>query len=232
MALVDDHMAVLGNPVIDHAPSDETLNNADVNLSSRSISAAADSTDGFRGYIEERRQPLDPLIEQLTPMNEHERVHPALSNEPRSDDGLAKCCGGRQDTGLVAQHGVRCGLLLVPKLTLKLHIQATAVAAFVANGYANAKVGKHLANVIQTATRQPDVMREILCARDDARLVVRRQPHRLRFVELWILKGSQPKQAVSKARVQVLFGDVDLIAKDDFNRRWQFPNDRPIPTVT
>jgi hypothetical protein len=45
MALVDDDMAVVGDAVVDHAPSDETLNNADVNLSSRSISPTADSTN-------------------------------------------------------------------------------------------------------------------------------------------------------------------------------------------
>ena len=33
MALVDDHMAVLGDAVIDYAFADETLNDADVNLS-------------------------------------------------------------------------------------------------------------------------------------------------------------------------------------------------------
>ena len=48
MALIDDHVAVIGDEVIDHALADETLNDADVNLSSRSTSASADSTDRFR----------------------------------------------------------------------------------------------------------------------------------------------------------------------------------------
>ena len=43
----------------------------------------------------------------------------------------------------------------------------------------------------------------ILGAGDDARLVVRRQPHRLRLVELGILKRRQAKQPVSKTRMQV-----------------------------
>ena len=89
MALVDDYMAVLGDAVIDDALSDETLNNANVDVSSRSTSSAADSTDCFRRDVEKCRQPLDPLIEQLAPMNEHERVDTALSNEPRGDHGLA-----------------------------------------------------------------------------------------------------------------------------------------------
>src|SRR5262245_28424465 len=45
VALVDDHMAVLGDSVMDDAFSNETLNNADVDLSSRPTLTTADSTD-------------------------------------------------------------------------------------------------------------------------------------------------------------------------------------------
>ena len=85
---------------------------------------------------------------------------------------------------------------------------------------------ERLANIIKAAARQADVMRKILGARDDARLVVGRQPHRLRFVELGILKRRQPKQAVSKSRRQAFLGDVDLIAEDEFQRRRQITDDR------
>jgi len=55
VTFVDDHLAVVGDEVSDHALAHETLNDADVNPSSRSTSAAADSTDRFGRYIEERR---------------------------------------------------------------------------------------------------------------------------------------------------------------------------------
>ena len=116
----------------------------------------------------------------------------------------------------MTQHRVRCCLLLLPKLALKLHLQTTAVATLVANGRPNAKVGERLANVIEAAARQSDVMREILGACDNAWLAERRKPHRLRSVELGILERSEPKQSVSKSRMQPLLGDVDLIAKDEF----------------
>src|SRR5262245_39865121 len=45
VALVDDHMAVLGHSVIDDALSDETLNYADVDVSSRATPTTSDSTD-------------------------------------------------------------------------------------------------------------------------------------------------------------------------------------------
>ncbi len=159
-------------------------------------------------------------------MNEHERVHPALGNEPRGNDGLAKCGSGRQDSNFVPQHVAGCGLLLAPKLTLKLHFQLTAVAAFVANDHANTQVGQRLADVIEAAARKSDVMRKILGARDDAWLVVCRQSHRLRLVELGVLERSEPEQSVSKPRMQLLLGDVDLIAKNEFQRHWQITDDR------
>ncbi len=59
----------------------------------------------------------------------------------------------------MTQHRVRCRLLLLPKLALKLHFQTTAVATFVANGRANTKIREDLANVIEAAARQSDVMR-------------------------------------------------------------------------
>ena len=126
----------------------------------------------------------------------------------------------------MTQHRVRCCFLLLPKLALKLHLQTTAVATFVANGRANTKIRECLANVIEAAARQSDVMREILCARDDTWLAICRKPHRLRFVELRILERSEPNQSVSKSRMQPLLGDVDLIAKHEFQRRWQIPDDR------
>jgi hypothetical protein len=126
----------------------------------------------------------------------------------------------------MTQHRVRRRLLLLPKLALKLDLQTIAIATFVPDGGADTKIREGLANVIEAAARQSDVMREILGARDDAWLAVCRKPHRLRFVELGILERSQPKQSVSKSRMQPLLGDVDLIAKDEFQRRWQITDDR------
>src|SRR5688500_8853115 len=98
-------------------------------------------------------------------MDQHECVNAALRDEPCGDDGLAKRGGRRQDSSLVAQHGVGCGPLLPAEVALKRHLQTTAVAAFVSSGHANAKVCERLANVIQAATWQPDVMSEILGTR-------------------------------------------------------------------
>ena len=164
-------------------------------------------------------------------MNEHERVHAAPGDEPRGDDGLADRCCGCQYACLMTQHRVRCCLLLLPKLALKLHFQTAAVATFVADGRANTKIHEGLADVIEAAARQSDVMWEILGARDHAWPAVGRKPHCLRFVELGILERSEPKQSVSKSRMQPLLGDVDLITKDEFQCRWQITGDRSLSST-
>src|SRR5271163_2247914 len=72
----------------------------------------------------------------------------------------------------------------------------------------------------------------ILSAGDDARLVVRGQPHRLSLVELRILKRGQAKQPVSETRMQPFLGDVDLIAKEELQRLRQFADERRSLSVT
>ena len=55
VAFVDDHMAVIGDEISDHALADETLNDADVDPSNRSTSTSADPANLFDRYIKERR---------------------------------------------------------------------------------------------------------------------------------------------------------------------------------
>src|SRR5688572_3070311 len=58
--------------------------------------------------------------------------------------------------------------------------------------------------------------RMIFSTRDDPRLSVRRQPHCLRAVELWVLKGGQPQESVSQSGREFLLLDVDLVAQYEF----------------
>ena len=71
---------------------------------------AADAADRLRWQVEKRRQPLDPLVEQLPPMDEHERVDAALGDEPGGDDRLAERRRRGQHAGVVRQHRFRGGL--------------------------------------------------------------------------------------------------------------------------
>ena len=61
----------------------------------------------------------------------------------------------------------------------------------------------------------------VLGAGDDARLAVGGEPHRLRPVELGVLKGRQAHQAVHQTGGQSLLGNVDLIGEHQLQRRRQ-----------
>ena len=79
VALVDDQVAVVGHAIIDDALPDQALNDRDIEQPGRRVSPAADAPNRLGGHAEERREALDPLIEQLAPMDEHERADAALS---------------------------------------------------------------------------------------------------------------------------------------------------------
>jgi len=164
-------------------------------------------------------------------MHDHERVDAALCDQPGGDHCLAKGRCGGQDAGVVRHHRVCRRLLLGPQLTLKGHLERAASVALVANGHAHAHVAQHLVNLIEASSRQADVMRVILGTRDDARLGVGGQTHRLSLVELRILKRRQSEQPVSETRMQSALGDVDLIAENQIQRLRQSANDRRLCSV-
>ena len=88
------------------------------------------------------------------------------------------------------------GGLLGTQFAVERDVQGSAGVAFIAVTTANAQVREKLSDFVQAAPRQTDVLSAVLGTSDDARLVVGRQAHRLCLVELGILKGSQPDQAI------------------------------------
>ena len=123
VALVHDQVAVVRDAVVDDTFPDEALNDGDVEQPGWSVSSAADAPNRFRREAEEGRESLDPLVEKLAAMNEDERVHAALGDQPRSHDGLAECRGRGQHAGLVLEHRVCGGLLFRPQLAAERDVQ-------------------------------------------------------------------------------------------------------------
>ena len=80
--------------------------------------------------------------------------------------------------------------------------------------HVDAQVRQQRLDLVQATAWQTDVLRKFLGTGDDARLVVGRQAHRLRLVELGILKCGQPDEAIVQTGWQRIFGDVDLIAEN------------------
>ena len=79
VAFIDDHLAVLGDAIAHDIFADEALKDRHIEQTGRLAAAAADATDRFRREVEKRRQPFDPLVQELAPMHEHQRIDAALA---------------------------------------------------------------------------------------------------------------------------------------------------------
>ena len=129
----------------------------------------------------------------------------------------------------IARAAAACSVLSAPWNVTSIEVPA---APLVPDNRLDAYVAQNLADLVEAPSRQADVMRVVLGAGDDARLVERRQAHGLRFVELRILKRRDAKQAVPETGVQPLLGDVELIAVDDLHRLRQRSDNRRVFAVT
>ena len=112
VAFIDDHLAVLGDAIVHDTLADEALNDRHVEQPGRLVAAAANAADRLGREVEKRRQTLDPLVQELAPMHEHQRIDAALGDQPGSDDRLAERRRGGQDTSVVLQHRLGRELLL------------------------------------------------------------------------------------------------------------------------
>ena len=112
VAFIDDHLPVLGDAIVHDIFADEALNDRHIEQPGRLVAAAANSADRLGREVQKRRQTLDPLVQELAPMHEHQRIDAALGDQPGSDDRLAERRRGGQDTSLVLQHRLGGELLL------------------------------------------------------------------------------------------------------------------------
>ncbi|TCN35627.1 hypothetical protein EV665_1272 [Shinella granuli] len=90
MALIDDQMAVIGDHVRNLTLAHQALDERNINDTCRLSFSAANNTYLFRVYAQKRSKTLHPLIEELAPVNQNERISGSLRNERRCDDRLAK----------------------------------------------------------------------------------------------------------------------------------------------
>ena len=106
VTFIDDHLAVVAHAVVHHTVANEALNDGHIEQPGRCVAAAADSTYRLCRHVQEGRETLDPLVEQLPPMHEHQRVDAALCDEPGGHHRFPESCRRGQHTGFVLQHRV------------------------------------------------------------------------------------------------------------------------------
>src|SRR5262245_21614927 len=135
VALIYDQMAVFADAIGDDTIAHETLYERNIERPVRLAASTSDSTNRAFVDIQKRRQSLNPLIEQLPAMHEHQSVHATLRNQPGSNDCFAECGSRGQYTGLMAQHRVCSRLLFRPERALKSHVQGLAMTTLVTDDW-------------------------------------------------------------------------------------------------
>ena len=79
VALIDDDLSVLGDAIVHDTFADEALNDRHIEQPGRLVAAAANAANRLRREVEKRRQTFDPLVQELAPMHEHQRIDAALA---------------------------------------------------------------------------------------------------------------------------------------------------------
>ena len=120
--------------------------------------ARAPSPDVLRIEIEKLDEPLDPLFHELTAMHQHQRVHPALRDQPGRQHGLAESGGGRQHSEIVGQHGLARPRLFLAQPAGENRLQLRAGTAFVPDLRANLESTQQFDRLLEAAARQADVL--------------------------------------------------------------------------
>ena len=80
VALVRDHVSILGDTVLHFTLAMEALKEGHVNQSSPRILSTNNLPDGFLRKIQKHREARTPLFEQLLSMDDNERIDASLSN--------------------------------------------------------------------------------------------------------------------------------------------------------
>ena len=102
--------------------------------------------------------------------------------------------GCRKNAHVVCEHSSRGELLFRPELAAERGNYGPAAKALIVQDGFDFQTGEECLDVFKTAAGQRDMLRKVFCAINNARLVISRQPHRLRPIELRILKRGQPQQ--------------------------------------
>src|SRR5215468_3168743 len=101
VALVDDQVTVIANEIVDLAVAHEALDQGDVDAPRRLALATADGANAGSVDRQEGLQPLAPLVDQLPPMHEHERVEAACCDHACADHGFTESCRGSEHAEVV-----------------------------------------------------------------------------------------------------------------------------------
>src|SRR5580658_11255999 len=126
MTLIDDEMTVTSDLVRHLRLADETLDQCNVDSTRGLTATATDRTDISSVHRQKLMEAIDPLLQQLLSMHQHQRVDSSVGDECRGDHGFAEGGGRRQNTTVVPRQCIKCASLVIPKGTQKATVEFRA----------------------------------------------------------------------------------------------------------
>src|SRR5438309_2100720 len=102
VTLVDYNMPIFAHSVVNDPLAYKALNKRNVDHAVGLLSSASDMTDRLRRQIKKCAKPLDPLLEQLSSMHEHQCIDPAFCYQPCSNHGFPEGSAGGQNARIMS----------------------------------------------------------------------------------------------------------------------------------
>jgi len=130
--------------------------------------------------------------------DQHQGVYLAQRNQVRSNGSLAKACRSTKDTFIVNSQGLCCLYRCRPALAVKVKLYRNSAELMICNFDRNAMAINQIQYFFQQATRQRNVMTQVLSASDDSGFAESRKPHSLTPIKLRILKCSHWHQPIQE----------------------------------
>ncbi|MCY1358932.1 hypothetical protein D9M68_702230 [compost metagenome] len=112
MAFIYDDLPVIFNLLADLTLPRQGLHDGNIDDACRLGLTTTDGADCRFVCTQKRLQPLLPLLEQLRPVHQNQRVHTTPGNQRGSRDGFSKSSGRTENPDVVRQHAFESSLLI------------------------------------------------------------------------------------------------------------------------
>jgi hypothetical protein len=221
VALIDDHVTVAGDDVVDLPVTDKTLDHGDINVLCWPALPTTNLADFLRIEPEEQGDLGAPLIEQGTSVYENQRVPSPLDDQPDSYHCLPDAWRSNEDPNLVLEKSLHGLPLNRSQLASESQAQRLSRLTLILNIEGNSVARDQIFEITPAPSRQGNVLGQLFRAGDHSRGQCRRQPHALLLVELGVLEGRQALDLVQQGGGKADLVHEETLREHGANHLWQ-----------
>jgi hypothetical protein len=131
VALVNDHVSVFGDEVLDLTLPDQALNDGNINPSGLRSLATSNLTDFITTETKKLGKALSPLIQEVPAMNQNQRVHFSHCDQASRDRCLAERSRRAEDSIIKCDQGVSGFFLTGSRVALEIGLDGASGKAIV-----------------------------------------------------------------------------------------------------